>query len=50
MRDDQVFFHSGRVGGWRQALTKENVASLIDVHGEVLRELGYLDKQGRPTV
>lgn len=50
VRDDQVFFHSGQVGGWRQQLTKDHVASLIDVHGEVLRELGYLDKQGRPTV
>ena len=50
VRDDQMFFHSGRVGGWSEHLSKENVASMIDVHGEVLRELGYLYKQGRPTV
>lgn len=50
VREDQVFFHSGRVGGWRQLLSAEQVARLVDVHGEVLRELGYLDKQGRPTV
>lgn len=50
VRDDHVFFHSGRVGGWRQQLTADQVARLIDVHGEVLRELGYLDKQGHPTV
>lgn len=50
VRDDQMFFHSGRVGGWRQHLTTEQVGRLIDVHGEVLTELGYLDKQGRPTV
>ncbi len=50
VREDQVFFHSGRVGGWRQHLSQDQVARLIDVHGEVLRELGYLDKQGRPTV
>ncbi len=50
VRDDQVFFHSGRVGGWRQQLTADQVARLIEVHGDVLRELGYLDKQGRPTV
>lgn len=50
VRDDQVFFHSGKTGGWRQLLTDEQVGQLIEVHGDVLRELGYLDKQGRPTV
>ena len=50
VREDQVFFHSGRVGGWRQQLTPGQVARLVEVHGEVLSELGYLDKQGRPTV
>lgn len=50
VREDQVFFHSGRTGGWRQHLTAEHVARLIEVHGDVLRELGYLDKQGRPAV
>lgn len=50
VRADQVFFHSGRVGSWRQHLSADQVERLIDVHGEVLRELGYLDKQGRPTV
>jgi hypothetical protein len=50
VREDQVFFHSGRVGGWRDHLTDDLVGRLVDVHGEVLRELGYLDKQGRPTV
>lgn len=49
-REDQVFFHSGQAGGWRRQLSADQVARLIDVHGEVLRELGYLDKQGRPTV
>lgn len=50
VREDQVFFHSGKTGGWRQHLTDAQVARLIEVHGDVLRELGYLDKQGRPTV
>lgn len=50
VRPDQVFFHSGRVGGWRQHLSAGQVERLIEVHGEALRELGYLDKQGRPTV
>ena len=49
-RDDQVFFHSGRAGGWRQHLSPDQVERLIDAHSDVLRTLGYLDKQGRPTV
>lgn len=50
VRDDHVFFHSGRVGGWRQQLSTDQVARLVDVHGDALRDLGYLDKQGRPAV
>ncbi|NQW08894.1 MAG: sulfotransferase domain-containing protein [Alphaproteobacteria bacterium] len=50
VREDQTFFRTGKVGGWRQHLTEAQVARLIDVHGEVLRELGYLDKVDRPTV
>src|SRR5690606_29239270 len=49
-RDDQVFFHPGRAGGWREVLTPDQVARLIEVHGDVLRELRYLDHAGRPTV
>jgi len=50
VRENQTFFHSGRTGGWRTQLTDAQVARLVEVHGEALRELGYLDKQGRPTV
>lgn len=50
VRQDQTFFHSGKVGGWRRQLSEANIATLIEVHGEVLRELGYVDKAGRPTV
>ena len=49
-REDQTFFHSGRVGGWRQHLSSDQIGRLVDVHGDVMRELGYLDKRGRPTV
>lgn len=49
-RQDQAFFHSGRTGGWRQHLSSNQLARLVEVHGPVLRELGYLDKLGRPTV
>lgn len=50
VREDQTFFRTGKVGGWRQNLTDAQVAKLIEVHGDVLRELGYLDKADRPTV
>lgn len=49
-RDDHTFFHSGRVGGWRQHLSPDQVGRLIDVHGDVLSELGYLDRRGQPAV
>jgi hypothetical protein len=50
VRADQVFFRQGKVGGWRQHLTDAHVATLVDAHGPVLRELRYIDKHGKPTV
>ena len=50
VRADQTFFREGKVGGWRRSLSEAHVARLIEVHGEVLRELRYIDKNGKPTV
>ena len=50
VRADQKFFREGKVGGWRRSLSEDQVARLIDVHGDVLRELRYIDKHGKPTV
>jgi hypothetical protein len=50
VRADQTFFREGKVGGWRRSLSEDQVAQLIDVHGDVLRELKYIDKNGKPTV
>ena len=50
VRENQTFFREGKVGGWRRSLTDEQVARLIEVHGDVLRELRYIDKNGKPTV
>lgn len=50
VRADQNFFREGRVGGWRRHLSAEHMARLIDAHGPVLRELRYIDKNGKPTV
>ena len=43
------FFREGRVGGWREVLTDEQVERLIASQGEVMREFGYLDEAGRAT-
>lgn len=50
VRSDQSFFRDGKVGGWRKSLSEAQVAQLIDVHRDVLRELRYIDKNGKPTV
>lgn len=44
------FFPSGRVGGWRDELTAEHVARIVNAHHEVMRRFGYLDSEGRLTV
>jgi aryl sulfotransferase len=40
------FFRSGRVGSWREVLTKEQVERLIRDHGAVMNRLGYLPESG----
>ena len=44
------FFREGKVGAWREELSKEQAAQLIDAHRETLLELGYLTKAGNLTV
>lgn len=48
VRENQKFFHSGDVGGWRRHLEARHVARLIEANGEVLTKLGYL-KSGKPV-
>ena len=36
------FFRAGVAGSWRTALTREQVAALVDAHGPVMQRLGYL--------
>lgn len=45
----ESFFRKGRVGSWREGLTDELVARLIDDHGDVMRRFGYLSQQGELT-
>jgi aryl sulfotransferase len=37
------FFREGRTGGWRDALTKQQVERVARDHGAVMKRLGYLD-------
>src|SRR3546814_13573103 len=41
-RADQVFFHSGRAGGWRDGLTPDQVARLRAVTGDGVGQLRFL--------
>lgn len=36
------FFRAGRAGGWRDVLTREQVAAIEEAHGAVMAEFGYL--------
>ena len=41
------FFRKGTVGEWRSVLTPALVDKLIDHHGDVMVEFGYLSKDGK---
>jgi aryl sulfotransferase len=43
------FFRRGGSGGWREALTDEQVRRIVTDHGEVMRRFGYLDASGDPV-
>lgn len=46
-RNAERFFRKGGVGGFREVLSDEQVARLIDRHAPMLREQRYLDARGR---
>jgi aryl sulfotransferase len=41
-RGQPAFFREGRAGGWRDALTPEQIEALERVHGSAMRQFGYL--------
>ena len=47
-RNAERFFRSGRHGGWREALSDEQVHRVVAAHREVMRRFGYLDAAGEP--
>lgn len=46
--DNRIFFRKGKTGAWRKELTPGQVAQMIDVHGAVMAEHGYLNDKGAP--
>ncbi len=49
-RNADRFFRSGASGGFRRELTDAQIATLLDHHRPMLRELGYLDTDDRLRV
>lgn len=49
-RSAERFFRSGGSGGFRRDLTPGQIATLLEQHRLMLRELGYLDDQDRLRV
>lgn len=47
-RSTAPFFRRGRPGGWRGALTSEQVRRIIDTQGETMRRFGYLTDDDEP--
>ena len=45
---NRIFFRKGKTGGWRKELNADQVKRLIEDHGEVMAEHGYLNDKGEP--
>lgn len=46
--DNRIFFRKGKTGSWRQDLSADQIQQVIDSHGDVMAEYGYLTKKGEP--
>ncbi|MAI12798.1 MAG: sulfotransferase [Rhodospirillaceae bacterium] len=49
-RAGHKFFRQGKVGSYRRVLSGDQIAKVIDNHGELMVEIGYLDKNGKLKV
>jgi hypothetical protein len=47
-REGAKFFRGGRAGGWRRTLSSEQVERLLEANRPVMRDLGYLKRDGSP--
>ena len=43
------FFRRGEIGAWREALTDDDVARIVDAHRSVMRRFGYLTENDEPV-
>jgi len=44
------FFTAGKAGTWRGVLSEAQVARVIELHGAVMTDWGYLDDRGNPMI
>ena len=45
---NRTFFRKGKAGVWRKELSADQIKRLIDDHGEVMTDHGYLNDKGQP--
>jgi hypothetical protein len=43
----RFFFRRGEIGSWRQELNSSQIERIISDHGDVMRQYGYLDSNGK---
>lgn len=41
------FFRQGKAGAWRETLSVEQVARIVDAHRDMMQQFGYLDDKGK---
>ena len=44
------FFRKGIVGDWQQTLTPIQINRIINDHGEMMQQYGYLDAHQQPVI
>tara|TARA_Y100001934_G_C11635847_1_gene443253 strand:- start:182 stop:481 length:300 start_codon:yes stop_codon:yes gene_type:complete len=49
-RAGHKFFRQGKVGSYRRVLSDVQIAKVVNSHGELMFEMGYLDKNGKLKV
>lgn len=47
--NSERFFRRGGAGIWRESLSDAQAARVIELHGDVMRRLGYLTEDGKPV-
>ncbi len=45
--NDAQFFRKGQIGDWRNVLTQDQVDRIVQAHQDMMREFGYLGRDGK---